>query len=114
MLPKSVNSVVAEIVEVVSDTEMRLKGEFRSESGKGTSRVREKLAERRAEGTAGLPFKILPFINQQEMYRGVYQRLKEGGCIGIFPEGLQVVGVYDCLLTVLRRWEPRQNRSSSP
>lgn len=87
MLPKSVNSVVAEIVEVVSDTEMRLKGEFRSESGKGTSRVREKLAERRAEGTAGLPFKILPFINQQEMYRGVYQRLKEGGCIGIFPEG---------------------------
>ena len=94
MLPKSVNSVVAEVVEVLSDTEMRLKGEFRSESGKGTSRVREKLAEVNAEGIAGLSFKILPFIDQQEMYRGVYQRLKEGGCIGIFPEGSRVVGVF--------------------
>ncbi|KAL4067595.1 hypothetical protein V8B97DRAFT_2092053 [Scleroderma yunnanense] len=87
MLPKSVNSVVAEIVEVVSDTTMRLKREFGSEAGKGTARVRDKLAEIQAEGKTGLPFKVLPFIDQQEMYRGVYQRLKEGGCIGIFPEG---------------------------
>ncbi|KAI6143231.1 hypothetical protein BKA82DRAFT_4184090 [Pisolithus tinctorius] len=74
MLPKSVNSVVAEVLEVISDTE-------------GTACVREKLAETEARGKRGLPFKILPFIDQQEMYRGVYQRLKEGGCIGIFPEG---------------------------
>ncbi|KAI6007065.1 glycerol-3-phosphate O-acyltransferase [Pisolithus albus] len=87
MLPKSVDSVVAEVLEVISDTELLLKREFGSETGKGTARVREKLAEIEAEGRTGFPFKILPFIDQQEMYRGVYQRLKEGGCIGIFPEG---------------------------
>ncbi|KAI6023141.1 glycerol-3-phosphate O-acyltransferase [Pisolithus microcarpus] len=87
MLPKSVDSVVAEVLEVISDTELRLKKEFGSETGKGTPRVREKLAEIEAEGKTGFPFKILPFIDQQEMYCGVYQRLKEGGCIGIFPEG---------------------------
>jgi glycerol-3-phosphate O-acyltransferase/dihydroxyacetone phosphate acyltransferase len=87
MLPKSVNSAVAEVVEVVSDTELRIKKEFGGETGKGTARVREKLAAVKAEGQNGLAFKVLPFIDQQEMYRGVYQRLKEGGCIGIFPEG---------------------------
>lgn len=87
MLPKSMNSAVAEVLTVISDTELRLKKEFGSETGKETARVREKLAEAETEGTKGFPFKILPFIDQQEMYRGVYQRLKEGGCIGIFPEG---------------------------
>ncbi|KAF8136325.1 glycerol-3-phosphate O-acyltransferase, partial [Boletus edulis] len=87
MLPKSVNSVVAEVVEIISDTELRIKKEFGGETGKRTARIREKLAEVKAEGKSGLSFKSLPFIDQQEMYRGVYQRLKEGGCIGIFPEG---------------------------
>lgn len=87
MLSKAVNSVTAEVVEIISDTELRIKREFGGETGKGTARVREKVAEAKAEGQNGLAFKALPFIDQQEMYRGVYQRLKEGGCIGIFPEG---------------------------
>jgi glycerol-3-phosphate O-acyltransferase/dihydroxyacetone phosphate acyltransferase len=87
MLPKSVNSAVAEVVEVISDTELRIKKEFGGDSGKGTTRIREKIGEARDNGINGLAFKVLPFINQQEMYRGVYQKLKEGGCIGIFPEG---------------------------
>ncbi|KAG9318451.1 glycerol-3-phosphate O-acyltransferase [Chiua virens] len=86
-LSKSVNSVTAEVVEVVSDTELRIKKEFGGETGKGTARIREKLAEAKAKGKNGLAFKTLPFIDQQEMYHGVYKRLKEGGCIGIFPEG---------------------------
>ncbi|KAI6160387.1 hypothetical protein EDD17DRAFT_1602830 [Pisolithus thermaeus] len=73
MLPKSVDSVVAEILEVISDTELRLKREFRSETGKGAARVREKLAEMETEGKTSFPFKILPIIDRQEMYRrGVY------------------------------------------
>lgn len=88
MLPKSVGSIVAEVIEVLNDEKLRIKKEFGGESGKGTSRVREKLLEEEANGVRGLSFKRLPFIDQQEMYRHVYQRLKEGGCIGIFPEGM--------------------------
>ncbi|KAK2466946.1 hypothetical protein APHAL10511_001204 [Amanita phalloides] len=87
MLPKSVNSVVAEISEVLSDTELRIKREFGGESGKGTARTREKLAELKQEGKNGFEFKKLPYIDQSEMYRHVYDCLKMGGAIGIFPEG---------------------------
>ncbi|KAH8099482.1 glycerol-3-phosphate O-acyltransferase [Cristinia sonorae] len=87
MLPKSVNSAVAEVVEVISDTQLRIKKEFGGESGKGTARILEKLKEVSAQGERGLAFKRLPFVDQQEMYHHVYECLKAGGCIGIFPEG---------------------------
>lgn len=87
MLPKTVNTAVAEISEIISDTELRIKREFGGESGKTTSRIREKVTELREQGKDGLEFKTLPFVDQQEMYRHVYQSLKDGGCIGIFPEG---------------------------
>jgi len=87
MLSKSVNSAVAEVAEVISDTVLRIKKEFGGDSGKGTARIREKTAELREQGATGLEFKVLPFVDQQQMYRYVYQCLKEGGCIGIFPEG---------------------------
>lgn len=84
MLPKNLNFAVAEVVEVISDTELRVKKEFGGENGKGTTRFREAVKE--AEGK-GITYKALPFVDQQRMYGHVYQRLKEGGCIGIFPEG---------------------------
>jgi len=84
MLPKSLNSAVAEVVEVVSDTELRIKKEFGGDTGKGTVRFREAVKE--SEGK-GVTYKALPFVDQHEMYGYVYQCLKEGGCIGIFPEG---------------------------
>lgn len=87
MLPKSVNSPVAEVSEVLSDTELRIKREFGGESGKGTARIREKVTELRQEGISGLEFKKMPYVDQQDMYRHVYQCLKDGGAIGIFPEG---------------------------
>ena len=87
MLPKSLGSMLAEVTEVVSDTEVRIKREFGGESGKGTVRVREAIEEAKANGKKGLEYRLLPFIDQQEMYRFVYQRLRDGGCIGIFPEG---------------------------
>ncbi|THH01424.1 hypothetical protein EW026_g1268 [Hermanssonia centrifuga] len=87
MLPKSVNWALAEVVEVISDTELRIKKEFGGESGKGTVRIREKLAEVEAEGGRGLEFKKLPHVDQAEMYHYVYECLRNGGCIGIFPEG---------------------------
>ena len=41
-----------------------------------------------AEGLVGFEFKKLPHVDQGEMYHHVYECLKHGGCIGIFPEGL--------------------------
>jgi len=87
MLSKSLNFAVAEVVEVLSDTELRIKREFGGESGKTTARFREAVKEAADQQEKGITFKKLPFVDQQDMYRHVYQRLKEGGCIGIFPEG---------------------------
>ena len=84
LLPKNLNYALAEVVEVVSDTELRIKKEFGGENGKGTARFREAVKE---SESGGVTYKALPFVDQQEMYGHVYQRLKEGGCIGIFPEG---------------------------
>ncbi|KIJ44372.1 hypothetical protein M422DRAFT_252379 [Sphaerobolus stellatus SS14] len=87
MLPKSAGTALATVVEVISDTEVRIKKEFGGDSGKGTLRVREQVEEARQNGRRGLTYKILPFIDQKDMYANVFQCLKEGGCIGIFPEG---------------------------
>ena len=92
-LPKYVGSPVAEVVEVVSDTELRIKKEFGGDSGKGTTQIREKLSELKADGINGLEYKKLPYIDQQETYCHVYECLKDGGSIGIFPEG-----VVSCIL----------------
>ncbi|KAI0031836.1 glycerol-3-phosphate O-acyltransferase [Vararia minispora EC-137] len=87
MLPKSVGSALAEVVDVVSDTELRIKKEFGGESGKTTNRIREKLAELAKDSVPGLDYKALPHVDQAEMYKTVYKELREGGCLGIFPEG---------------------------
>ncbi|KAJ6504811.1 hypothetical protein C8R47DRAFT_1103689 [Mycena vitilis] len=81
MLPKSLASPAAEILEVISDTELKIKKEFSADGTKCTDKVKE------AMGTEGLEFRKLPFIDQQDMYRHVYDALNRGGSIGIFPEG---------------------------
>ncbi|KAI0054033.1 glycerol-3-phosphate O-acyltransferase [Auriscalpium vulgare] len=87
LLSKSVGSAIAEVTEIISDTQLRIKKEFGGDKGKGTARIREKIEELKQQGTIGIDYKRLPFVDQQVMYRHVYQKLKEGGCIGIFPEG---------------------------
>ncbi|KAG8753078.1 hypothetical protein FRC14_006461 [Serendipita sp. 396] len=84
MLGKALNFATAEVVEVISDTEARLKKEFGGESGKGTAKILDALKEKDAQG---LDYKVMPFVDQAEMYSAVYDKLKQGGCIGIFPEG---------------------------
>ncbi|KAG9019495.1 hypothetical protein FRB90_001568 [Tulasnella sp. 427] len=88
MLPKSLGSAVAEVVEVISDTEARVKKEFGGESGKTTNKFREKVQDvKNSDGKDGLEYRVLPHIDQGEMYGAVYKRLTEGGSIAIFPEG---------------------------
>lgn len=40
-----------------------------------------------AEGFKGSKYKIAPHIDQTKVYQAVFDRLKSGGCVGIFPEG---------------------------
>jgi len=40
-----------------------------------------------APGYEGTKFKLAPHIDQTKVYHAVFERLKSGGCIGIFPEG---------------------------
>ncbi|KAL2136100.1 hypothetical protein VTI74DRAFT_5506 [Chaetomium olivicolor] len=35
----------------------------------------------------GTKFKLAPHIDQTKVYQAVFDRLKSGGCVGIFPEG---------------------------
>lgn len=38
-------------------------------------------------GPGGSKFKVAPHIDQTEVYKSVFDRLREDGCVGIFPEG---------------------------
>ena len=87
MLSKVVNSSIAEVTQVISDTQLRIKTEFHNDTEKCTKLIREKVEEAKSQGIDGLTFKALPHVDQNEMYQHVYQRLHEGGCIAIYPEG---------------------------
>ncbi|KIY73050.1 hypothetical protein CYLTODRAFT_440129 [Cylindrobasidium torrendii FP15055 ss-10] len=76
MLPKSFGFAAVDVVEVISDSEVRVKRDF---GDKVTAKLRE-LEE-------GSSYKVLPYVNQQDMYRHVYEALEKDGSICIFPEG---------------------------
>lgn len=106
MLPKSVGAVFAEVTEVISDDRLRIKKEFSGDAGKGTERVRDKLAELRASGKKGLEFKKIPHINQEHTYQYVYDALNQGGSIAIFPEGKRFTRLYNSYHNFPCRWKP--------
>ena len=87
MLPKSLGSSLAEVSEILSDTSLRIRKEFGGDNSKHTSKLREKVKENQATGKPGVEFKRIPHIDHQEMYQHVYECMKSGGCLGIFPEG---------------------------
>ena len=108
MLPKACGHATVEVVEVISDTEVKIKKEFKDPraldmlrgqvpqpepskadkkgSKSPSSRAMEKVAEDLADGQ-GCKYSCLPFVDQTQMYAKVYEKLAEGGCLGIFPEG---------------------------
>lgn len=90
----SVNNVAAnsEIEEIVSENELRLKKAFKGdvaykqltgkpvENGESNGHVKSNDFE-------GTPFQVAPHVDQGQVYEAVFDRIKSGGCIGIFPEG---------------------------
>lgn len=98
LLGKVYNYSIAEVVEVISDTQLRIRQEFNGGNGPTTALLKEKAASfRAASQPTGVEFKTLPYINQQEMYRYVYERLRQGGSIGIFPEGPCLLSIFSWL-----------------
>ena len=85
----------AEIAEIISDTEIRLKKPFKTpealesltgygnESGSGTPDGKPNGVVK----SRGTTFKVAPFVDQSKVYDAVFSNLKAGGCVGIFPEG---------------------------
>ncbi|KAK8865983.1 hypothetical protein IAR55_001133 [Kwoniella newhampshirensis] len=88
VLPKYTGYASATVHEVISDTELRLTGEFVVPSRDGNANVKASTRVRtEAQIKDGVEYKVLPHVEQEQTYGAVYQRLQEGGCIGIFPEG---------------------------
>ncbi|RUS31415.1 hypothetical protein BC938DRAFT_477864 [Jimgerdemannia flammicorona] len=74
LLPKGLSSAVVTLV--VLDMELLIKKEFKK------LRAIELLTSEE-----GCPFKCLPDVNQESIYRSVHKTLNEGNCIAIFSDG---------------------------
>lgn len=87
----------ADIQEVLGPEELRLRKGFKGpiavrqltgrddidEDGNFTNRSLNGVAP----GFEGTPFKTAPKVDQTKVYNAVFDRLKAGGAVGIFPEG---------------------------
>ncbi|TGO61710.1 hypothetical protein BCON_0025g00370 [Botryotinia convoluta] len=86
-----------EIAEVISAEEMRLKKPFKGRNAMiqltGRNDVDEngKFGDQSVKGTKegfeGSKYKTAPKVDQTQVYDAVFDRLKGGGAVGIFPEG---------------------------
>jgi glycerol-3-phosphate O-acyltransferase/dihydroxyacetone phosphate acyltransferase len=72
-LPQSLGA--SEIVEIISDTELVIRKEFKS-----TDQIKALL-------TNATSYKRADKVDQRQIYSMVFQHLSQGNCIGIFPEG---------------------------
>lgn len=88
----------AEIKEILGPAEIRLKKPFkgavamrqltgqdvRDTNGEVLDRPVDKKVTKQFDG---IKFSVAPHVDQSAVYSSVFQKLKDGGCIGIFPEG---------------------------
>lgn len=90
ILPSHNNTAAnAEIKEIISDTEIRLNKPFKGDVAyrqlAGLSPEGD--ADTQEQGEKGTRFNVAPHVDQNAVYDAVFDRIGEGGCIGIFPEG---------------------------
>lgn len=93
------NGVTAntEIAEVISAEELRLKkplkgyGAMKQLTGRDDIDEEGNLTNKDVKGTTegfqGTRYKLAPKVDQSQVYEAVFDRLKGGGAVGIFPEG---------------------------
>lgn len=89
----------AEIAEIVGPEEIRLKKPFKGSTAIGQVTGREIIApdgmtEEDVKKSCwkngdfqGTKFKVAPKVDQTKVYDAVFEKLNQGGCVGIFPEG---------------------------
>lgn len=99
VLPSVKNEAAnTEIKEIVSAEEIRVKKPFKGPAAlaqltgqeiyDADGNVREDVGIRKPEGDfKGIKFSAAPHVDQSSVYNAVFKKLREGGCIGIFPEG---------------------------
>ncbi|KAK5119779.1 hypothetical protein LTR85_007355 [Meristemomyces frigidus] len=96
----SVNSTAAnsEIHEILGPNELRLKKPFKGDIalkqltgqdiGEGNGHLPgDHAPEKSGQEFEGTSFSAAPHVDQSAVYDAVFKRIREGGCIGIFPEG---------------------------
>ncbi|GAB7333592.1 hypothetical protein MBLNU13_g05162t1 [Cladosporium sp. NU13] len=96
VLPSFQNTAAnAEIQEILGPNEIRLKKPFKGEvAEQQLAGIDPKASEAHlANGNGaekpkkGTKFSVAPHVDQHAVYDAVFDRVAEGGCIGIFPEG---------------------------
>ncbi|OZJ03870.1 hypothetical protein BZG36_03683 [Bifiguratus adelaidae] len=65
-----------EVVEIISDTELKLRSE-----------PSEKAAVAAFSSAGGTPYRIIPHVDQHDIYARIWERLADNGAVAIFPEG---------------------------
>ena len=95
----SVNGTAAnaEIAEIISAEEIKLKKPFKSKAAMIQMTGRDdvdhsgKFTDQSVKGTkagfGGSIYKVAPKVDQTQVYDAVFDRLSAGGAVGIFPEG---------------------------
>lgn len=81
-LSSSLGGATGEVEEIVDDAHVILKKELSKPQAKNAL-----LAVNPASTNEAIKYKVLPYIDQEVMYKAVYDKLRDGGSIGIFPEG---------------------------
>ncbi|KAG6003958.1 hypothetical protein E4U43_000816 [Claviceps pusilla] len=94
---KDTASVSNDIAEIIGPEEIRLKRPFKGKlamlqlTGRDDIDENGKFTNSHVKGPApgyqGTKFKVAPNIDQTKVYKAVFARLLNGGCVGIFPEG---------------------------
>jgi glycerol-3-phosphate O-acyltransferase/dihydroxyacetone phosphate acyltransferase len=94
VLPSVKNTAAnAEIAEINGPEELRLKKPYKGSTALNQLTGRQMVipdgkSEDDMKGEfKGTAFKIAPKVDQTKVYDSVFEKLNQGGCVGIFPEG---------------------------
>lgn len=98
-LPPAKNTAGAsiDIAQIIGPEEVRVKRPFKGKLAMQQLTGRDDIDENGnftnkgvkgcAPGFEGTKFKLAPHTDQTKVYEAVFSRLRNGGCVGIFPEG---------------------------